>query len=167
MCVRARVYAWTGLCQRCQHGAYLLQSRCEQDAGACAAAGLVAVGTGGSKYGRACIKAGEICRLNSRHSCRSPKMLGDCTASVVTVANVTCIECDIGSWLLNGQSLMPDLQIHRDTLRGIFLASFRLLAWRILILSVCASATFCVVWCARVCMVCRCVQKTIVLRAEQ
>jgi len=91
-----------GLCQRCQHGAYLLQSRCEQDAGACAAAGLVAVGTGGSKYGRACIKAGEICRLNSRHSCRSPKMLGDCTASVVTVANVTCIECDIGSWLLNG-----------------------------------------------------------------
>jgi len=91
-----------GQCQRCQHGAYLLRGRCEQDANACAAAGLVAVGTGGSKYGRACIKVGEVCKLNSHHSCRSPKALGDCTASIVTSANLTCIECDIGSWLLNG-----------------------------------------------------------------
>ena len=93
-----------GRCQRCQGSAYLLDGRCMQRAGACAAAGLVAVGgPGDSAYGRACVAAGGVCRFEAQHSCRSPKALGDCVASRITAHNATCLACHNASWLVNGE----------------------------------------------------------------
>jgi len=93
----------TGRCQRCQGSAYLLDGRCMPQAGACTAAGLVAVGgPGDSAYGRACVAAGGVCRFDAPHSCRSPKALGDCAASRITSRNATCLACHNASWLVNG-----------------------------------------------------------------
>ena len=97
--------AKTGRCQRCQGSAYLLDGRCMPQAGACTAAGLVAVGgPGDSAYGRACVAAGGVCRFDAPHSCRSPKALGDCAASRITSRNATCLACHNASWLVNGES---------------------------------------------------------------
>jgi len=92
-----------GRCQRCQNAAYLLDGRCEPHAKHCAAAGLVPVGgQGDSTYGRACVRAGGVCRFESQQSCRSPKALGDCAASVVAPSKATCIECEKSAWLIGG-----------------------------------------------------------------
>ena len=60
-------------------------------------------GQGDSTFGRACVPAGGVCRFESPHSCRSPKALGDCAASVIaTASNATCIECTKDAWLIGG-----------------------------------------------------------------
>jgi len=100
---RCKLCAPEGRCQRCQHSSYLFNGRCVRHASACSAAGLVPVGgAGDSAYGRACVRKGDVCRFNSKHSCRSPKILGDCLASRVTHHNATCIECEGTAWLANG-----------------------------------------------------------------
>jgi len=100
---RCKACSATGGCQRCQGGFYLLTGRCMQHAAACSAAGLVAVGgPDDSAYGRACIPAGGVCRFDSQHSCRSPKVLGDCVASRITPRNATCLECSRASWRVGG-----------------------------------------------------------------
>ena len=93
-----------GHCHRCRNSAYLLHGRCVQKAAECVAAGQIAVGgPGDSAYGRACVEPGGLCSLDSTHSCRSPKNLGECSVSRVTRENTTCIKCHADSWLVKGE----------------------------------------------------------------
>ena len=104
VCVCVCVHLPTGDCMRCRNSAYLLQGRCMQQASVCKTAGLVAVGgPSDSPYGRACIPDGSVCQFDAEHSCRSPRVLGDCVISRIQRTNATCLKCNDASWLINGE----------------------------------------------------------------